>query len=73
MDTDYRFLWADVGTNGCSSDAQIFIECQLKQSLVDGTMAFSNADLLPGDDRDMPYLIVADGTFEDLANEAFFW
>ena len=24
VDTDYRFVGADVGTNGCCSDAQIF-------------------------------------------------
>ena len=51
------------GRNGCCSDAQIFNDCQLKQSLVDGTVGFPDADLLPGDDRDMPYFIVAVDAF----------
>ena len=37
VDADYRFLWADVWSNGYCSDAQIFNECQLKQSIMDGT------------------------------------
>ena len=61
VDVDYRFLWANVWSNGCCSDAQIFNDCQ--QSLEDGTTGFSSADLLPGDDRDMPYFTVADDTF----------
>ena len=63
VDADYNFLWADVGINGYCSDAQIFNKCQLKQSVVDGTVDFPDADLLSGDDRDMPYFIVADDTF----------
>ena len=60
MDTDCRFLWADVGSNG----AQIFNECQLKQSILDETIGFPDADPLPGDDRDMPQFIVADDAFQ---------
>ena len=51
---DYRFLWADVRSNGCCSEAQIFNVCQLKQ-ISDGTIGFPNADPLPGDDRDMSH------------------
>ena len=50
LDADYRFLWADAGNNGSSSDAQIFNKCQLKQSLFDETIGFPDADPLPGDD-----------------------
>ena len=56
VDADYRF-------NGCCSDPQIFNGCQLMQNIMDGTIGFPDADLLPGDDRDMPYLIVADDAF----------
>ena len=63
VDADYRFLWADVVNNGSCSDAQIFNEWQLRQNVMDGTIGFPDTDLLPGDDRDMPYLIVADNTF----------
>ena len=63
VDTDYRFVWADVETNGCSSDAQIFNECQLRESIMDGAMGFPDADSLPFDDKCMPYFIVADDAF----------
>ena len=59
VDAYYRFLWPDVGSNGCCSDAQIFNECQLKQNIIDGTIGFPNVDLLPGDDRELPFFLVA--------------
>ncbi len=30
VDGDYKFIWVDVGSNGPSSDAQIFEDCELK-------------------------------------------
>ena len=63
VDADYRFLWADVGINGCCSDIQIFNECQLKLSIMDGGIGFPNADPLLGDDRDMPDFIMVDDAF----------
>ena len=52
-----------MGSNGCCSDAQIFNNCQFRQSVIDGTIGFPDADLMPGDDRDMAYFIVADDAF----------
>ena len=63
VDVDYRFLWADMGSNGCWSDAQVFNECQLRQSVMHGTIGFPDTDPLPVDDRDMPYFFVADDAF----------
>ena len=37
VDANYKFLWVDVGTNGSSSDAQIFNDCDLCLGIVDGT------------------------------------
>ena len=61
VDADYNFLWAD-GSNGCCFDAQIFNECQLRQSVMDGTTGFPDADSLPGNEK-KPYFIVADDAF----------
>ena len=55
MDADYKFLWADVASNGSCSD--VLNECQLKNNIIDGTIHFPNAYELPGDDRDTPYFI----------------
>ena len=53
-----------MGNNGCYCDAQIFNHCQLKHSILDKTIGFPDADLLPGDDKDMPYFIL-----DELVNE----
>ena len=37
VDTEYRFLWVDVGSSGTSSDAQIFNCSKLKEEIKDGT------------------------------------
>ena len=63
VDDDYIFVWADVGNNGCCSHAQIFIDCQLRQSIMDRTIGFSDAELLPDFYKDMPYFKVADDAF----------
>ena len=38
VDGDYKFIWADVGSNGACSDAQIFLDCDLRQHLDNGTL-----------------------------------
>ena len=36
VDTEYRFLWVDVGSSGSSSGAQIFNCSKLKKKITDG-------------------------------------
>ena len=43
VDADYMFVLADVGSNGCCSDDQIFKDCQLKETVMDGTIGFTHA------------------------------
>ena len=38
VDADYQYLWIDVGTNGCCSDAQLFNRSDLKACIDDGTI-----------------------------------
>ena len=52
VDADYRLLWTDIGSNGCCSNTNIYNACQL-----------DFPDPLTGDDRDMPYFIVANDAF----------
>ena len=63
VDAKYKFLWVDVGTNGSSSDAQIFHGCYLCSGIVDGTLDVPDAEPLSGDDRDMPYFLIGDDAF----------
>lgn len=62
-DADYRFLYADVGTNGCNSDGGIFGVCDLKEALDDGSINFPDPEPLPGDDHPVPYFVLADDAF----------
>ena len=63
VDAKYKFLWVDVGTNGSSSDAHIFNDCYLRSGIVYGTLDIPDAELLPGDDRDMSYFLIGDDAF----------
>ncbi|XP_041373483.1 putative nuclease HARBI1 [Gigantopelta aegis] len=63
VDTDYKFLWADVGSPGASSDAQIYNESELKEMAEDGTIGFPAPDPLPNDYKDVPYVFVVDDAF----------
>ena len=63
VDADYKFLWVDVGANGSSGDAQVFKNSELKAAIEDRSIGFPTADPLPGDDKNMPYFLVADDAF----------
>ncbi len=63
VDADYKFIWADVGSNGAASDAQIFADSELKEAIENVVIGFLPADQLPNDDRDTPYFIIGDDAF----------
>ena len=63
VDADYKFMWVNVGSNGSSSDAQVFNHCDLKEAIENGTIGFPPPDALPCDDRQMPYFLIGDDAF----------
>ena len=63
VDADYKFIWADVGCQGSSSDAQIFNNGQLRRKLEEGTLRLPDPEPLPHDDRPTPYFVVGDDAF----------
>lgn len=63
VDADYKFLWANVGSEGSSSDAGVFNNSNLEPALRNGTLGLPHPDPLPNDDRDTPYFIIADDAF----------
>ena len=63
VDPNYKFLWVDIGGDGCMSDCQIFNTSELKQSLEDGSIGFPHPDHLPNDNRDVPYFLIGDDAF----------
>ena len=58
VDADYNFIWADVGAQGSSSDAQIFNRGPLKNRLENGNLGLPDSEPLPHDDRPIPYFLV---------------
>ena len=63
VDSDYKFIWVDVGYNGGSSDSQIWAQCELNRRIEDGDIDLPPEKPLPHDDRNSPYFVVADDAF----------
>ena len=63
VDAEYKFVWIDVGSEGSTSDAQLFNACELKQRLESETLGVPQPEPMPNDDEDTPYYIVADEAF----------
>ncbi|XP_041483828.1 putative nuclease HARBI1 [Lytechinus variegatus] len=63
VDGNYKFLWADVGNPGSSSDAQVFNHSPLRRGLENGTLGLPDPEPLPDDDRDTPYFLIGDDAF----------
>lgn len=63
VDANYRFIWVDVGSNGCAGDAQVFNCGQLKEAIETESLNFPPPEPLPNDDKEMPYFIIGDDAF----------
>ena len=67
VDTDYKFLWIDVGSDGSSNDASIYNASELKEDMESANNMFHLPEerSLPGDDVHVliPYFIVEDNAF----------
>ncbi len=63
VDTDYKFIWIDVGANGSASDAQIFNFSELREYIESGDIGLPADVPLPNDDRPTPFFIIGDDAF----------
>jgi len=63
VDSDYKFLYVDVGANGATSDAGVFMNTPLRAALEDTRIGLPPREPLPGGDRPIPYFIVGDEAF----------
>ncbi len=57
VDVDYKFIWADMGSNCAVSDTQIFTDSELKEARENNVIGFPNYD------RNTLYFIVGDDAF----------
>ena len=63
VDSDYKFIYCDVGANGASSDAGIFNNTDLKLALDENAVALPPPVPLTGGGRPIPYFFVGDEAF----------
>lgn len=63
VDSNYKFIYVDVGANGATSDAGIFMNTPLRAALEDNRVGLPPREPLPGGDRPIPYFIVGDDAF----------
>lgn len=63
VDADYIFLFTDVGCQGRISDRSVFKNSALYKKLEKGEHAIPNPQPLPGRDKFVPYVFVADNAF----------
>lgn len=63
VDADYKFIWANIGANGSSSDCGVFNDSDLEPGLRLGTLNLPAPDPLPNDDLNTPYFLVGDDAF----------
>lgn len=63
VDSEYKFIYIDVGGRGASSDAQIWNDTDFLEAIKDGTINFPDDEPLPNDIEDMPYFLIGDDAF----------
>jgi hypothetical protein len=63
VDSNYRFIWVNIGAHGSASDAQIFNASDLSDLLFDDDLGFPDPDPLVGDDEPISYFLIADDAF----------
>lgn len=63
VDSQYNFMYLDVGSNGSCSDARIFKDSEFYSALEEGAEALPPPEPLPDDDHSIPYSFVGDDAF----------
>ena len=64
MDSNYNFLYINLGANGGASDGEVFRECSLGEALDGGYAGLPDSEPIPGDDKNIPYVMVGDDAFD---------
>ena len=63
VDANYKFTYIDIGSNGLVSDGGVYRDCSLSISIEQNKLNFPDAKSLPGREKSVPYVIVADEAF----------
>lgn len=63
VDSEYKFLWADVGAPGACSDGGIWNNSTLKKRVARGRQGLPEPEPLPGHRTPVPWFFVGDAAF----------
>ena len=63
VDARYRFLFADVGTNGRISDGGVWSKCALRHQIESGQIELPPPAKLPNSEKVLPHVILGDNAF----------
>lgn len=63
VDSNYNFIFAEIGSQGRISDGGVFRNSQLWQRICSNDLNFPMPRPLPGRTRDVPYVFLGDGAF----------
>ena len=63
VDSDYKFIWADIGGRGAASDAQLWNQSDMKVAIEADDLDLPPPAPLPYDLQDAPYFIIGDDAF----------
>ena len=63
VDFNYKFIYASVGANGATCDAQVFFYSNLYRAIVRNDIGLPPREKLPGEDTPVPYFFVGDDAF----------
>lgn len=70
VDSDYKFIWADIGGRGAASDAQLWNESDLKDAAENDDLHLPYPEPLPNDTEDVPYFFIGENVFHYIQIEA---
>ncbi|XP_066965693.1 uncharacterized protein [Macrobrachium rosenbergii] len=62
-DANSEFIYVDVGTNGHVSDRGVWDDSSMSTHIANGTAGLPCDEILPGSERSLPFVFVADDTF----------
>ncbi|XP_052238587.1 LOW QUALITY PROTEIN: nuclear pore complex protein Nup205-like [Dreissena polymorpha] len=57
-DSEYKFVWADIGGRVAASDAQLWNDSDLKAAAENGDLNLPEPEVLPHDSEDVPYFFI---------------
>ena len=63
VDTEYKFIYVDIGCNGRVSDGGVFKNCIIYEALQKKNLNILEPTRLPGSRFIVPYVLVADDAF----------